>query len=748
MRKIILIFVYLTFFKGLILSESISGGRTLLLAEDARSLGMGGVNAGVVCGVNSLFYNPAGLGMSNRYEVLTMVNKGLVDTSNSFMGGVIPLKTAGIFGTGLFYYDGGDIELNWDDGTSQTNKAQQDYVLLLSFSPVIESLRVNDIFLGFTLKYLHSSLLPGYSETGTDYSYSLDIKSDVFAFDFGGMSTQFLGSGKLKLGAAIQNIGPKMKYKDKWSSTSLSYESDSGTEKTEGDALPLILKIGGGYEMPIGQGINLLVASDILKRDEDMLFNLGLEGIYKKMFALRVGYKIGYELDSFTVGLGLNYKDFSFDYGVGLMGELSLIQRVTFNAKFGKPVFEESLVKPREKRVDIGRRKEERMEVSKEEFRKGWSWGWGWASEYKIPSEKSERLEKRKIEEKEMYTTRAIFMKWGLGINLGLPKFNNSDLNGSTSADLEIEGKLSHKFSLCGSYGTFVWDYEVVYAGIDPSTWQPIYKTKKWTDSLRRLALKGKYKFPLGKNISGYGLAGFANFMTGDWSESAQVIGFGIEFDIGPRSTPQRNFFRLGTETNFFSETQGLKFNFIHIGSGVRFGKVGYEEKGQEREYYQKPEKSVKPEVKKQIRNQMMGTVQTKNNQMISGCLIEIFQGNKEIVRTQSDKDGYFETKELPSGLYRISAKKEGYMSQIQEIEVEEDGPATVDFILLKKISKKLTEAEKKSLMSNHFKEANQLYQQGKYVEAIEEWEKVLELDPNHKLSKIKIEKAREQLGK
>ncbi len=53
---------------------------------------------------------------------------------------------------------------------------------------------------------------------------------------------------------------------------------------------------------------------------------------------------------------------------------------------------------------------------------------------------------------------------------------------------------------------------------------------------------------------------------------------------------------------------------------------------------------------------------------------------------------------------------------------------------------------EKKMLMRKYFNAGTQLYQQGKYEEAIKEWIKILDLDPMHKLTKQKIEKSLEML--
>ncbi|MEW6557398.1 MAG: tetratricopeptide repeat protein [Elusimicrobiota bacterium] len=72
-----------------------------------------------------------------------------------------------------------------------------------------------------------------------------------------------------------------------------------------------------------------------------------------------------------------------------------------------------------------------------------------------------------------------------------------------------------------------------------------------------------------------------------------------------------------------------------------------------------------------------------------------------------------------------------------------DQGSATTS---LTRNDKQLNEIEKKRLMAEHFNKATQLYQQKKYGEAIAEWEEVLKLDPEHKLSQQKIETARKQL--
>ncbi len=48
-----------------------------------------------------------------------------------------------------------------------------------------------------------------------------------------------------------------------------------------------------------------------------------------------------------------------------------------------------------------------------------------------------------------------------------------------------------------------------------------------------------------------------------------------------------------------------------------------------------------------------------------------------------------------------------------------------------------------KARMGAHFNKATELYKQGRYEEAIEQWHEVLKIEPSHELSKQKIQKAR-----
>ncbi|MFH1957063.1 MAG: PorV/PorQ family protein [bacterium] len=62
------------------------------------------------------------------------------------------------------------------------------------------------------------------------------------------------------------------------------------------------------------------------------------------------------------------------------------------------------------------------------------------------------------------------------------------------------------------------------------------------------------------------------------------------------------------------------------------------------------------------------------------------------------------------------------------------------------KAEKVLSPQDKKTLMGKHFNNATQLYKQGRYFDAISEWEEVLKINPDHALSRQKIERTKEKL--
>jgi hypothetical protein len=102
----------------------------------------------------------------------------------------------------------------------------------------------------------------------------------------------------LRLAAVVGNVGPPMKF------------------DAEEFALPRYLKVGAGFEreVPALEG-RVLAALDLMfPNDDDARQHVGVEYSYRRMAALRAGYKAGYDTQGATFGFGLVYRDVAVDY--------------------------------------------------------------------------------------------------------------------------------------------------------------------------------------------------------------------------------------------------------------------------------------------------------------------------------------------------------------------------------------------------------------------------------------------------
>lgn len=96
------------------------------------------------------------------------------------------------------------------------------------------------------------------------------------------------------------------------------------------NSLPLIIKTGVSYRFN-----HLTAAADVIKTNDGSLReNIGMEYTIGKLFSLRAGYKIGYDLDSWAFGLGFKLKWVDIDYGMAIMDVLDSTHRTSLTYYF------------------------------------------------------------------------------------------------------------------------------------------------------------------------------------------------------------------------------------------------------------------------------------------------------------------------------------------------------------------------------------------------------------------------------
>ncbi|MCK5240873.1 PorV/PorQ family protein [bacterium] len=245
-----------------------------------------------------MHYNPAGLASIQSNEVSLMYIHSIMDIYYGYAG-YAQSAGRGVVAGSIITLQGGEIEINNADGTSNTFKAQQDYVVTAGYALDVTQY-IPGLSLGIAGKAITSTLLEEYS-------------AQAFAGDVGVIYKPPVEG--LSFGIAIQNIGTQLKYQE------------------YADPLPLTSRIGSAYRLGLGEGHFLTGAVEMVNTEN---IHLGVEYGLDGIFFARGGYKQGYELDNITFGAGFKINTIQLDYALGLKGKLGMNHFVSLSIITGK----------------------------------------------------------------------------------------------------------------------------------------------------------------------------------------------------------------------------------------------------------------------------------------------------------------------------------------------------------------------------------------------------------------------------
>lgn len=287
-------------------AKSTSGSSGILLKNptSVRAEGMGGAQTALTtdeAGANG--WNPAGLHGVKYPGVSAIYYRGLADDMYGAVNYEMAFDNQWTGGLGLLYYDAGSFELNTDADTTSTVPAQRDFLAVLTGAYYFNALSTG-FTVGANLKLLQSTLLNQYSA----FAAAVDLGARL---KWGGVLKN------LEAGLALKNIGTPIKYID------------------SADSLPSYMLFGLGYHAYRNSTFSVLVAGDG-QYDLEKTFrsNLGAEIRILNMFAVRGGYKLNYDLGSFTVGAGFCYKNFELDYAFNPSQSLNSVHSASLKYTF------------------------------------------------------------------------------------------------------------------------------------------------------------------------------------------------------------------------------------------------------------------------------------------------------------------------------------------------------------------------------------------------------------------------------
>jgi hypothetical protein len=264
-----------------------TGSRPAALAEAVTASG---------ADITSAFYNPSLLNaFDGKNQVVFMHNSYFSDITENYLALASRGRQVAIGG----YLILGRVE-DFERRTGPDPEPSGTFDENNFVGAVTYARRFDNINVGLAFKYAYEKI---------DYA-----SAGAVMFDFG-LHTPL--TDEISVGGAVKNIGTKPKF------------------LIEAFELPREIRIGFAYKPNYFQRKLELLGDAAFYSDIDTKVNLGAEYAMGQYFNLRAGYGIGYDSRGISLGGGLFYRQFKFDYAfVGYKNDLGNAHRFTLAATF------------------------------------------------------------------------------------------------------------------------------------------------------------------------------------------------------------------------------------------------------------------------------------------------------------------------------------------------------------------------------------------------------------------------------
>ncbi len=303
MRKWVLFLLILYINTGSIRAGNGTSGFEFLRTEfSSRAASMGRAFVAMRGDINGLYHNPSGMAYFDQNQFVVNYTDYLIDFGGGFAAYSHRLPGLGQLSGSIIWLNYGDFEeTNEFAQKSGRTYGAYDLAFALSYADILEQY----FSYGVTLKYIHSKI---------------DMfTADAIAFDFGLMYAAPF-EDNLYFGLSLLNVGRPL----------------SAFVETK-ESLPLSLRLGVAKKLKhlpleINATLNDLNVSEPDFWDRIAKFSIGGEFTLSQLIRLRLGYEneIHHDLDTgqgsgfagLSMGFGLYWKDYRFDYGYSSYGDL------------------------------------------------------------------------------------------------------------------------------------------------------------------------------------------------------------------------------------------------------------------------------------------------------------------------------------------------------------------------------------------------------------------------------------------
>ena len=316
-------------------SPGTSRAEFLLIGVGGRPTGMGEAFAAVADDVNTISYNPAGLGTIRDIQVTLMHNEWIDGIDYEYAGIAYGIGERDTAGLELRYLHTADIMGRGLNGAKTGDFSVCNLAATFSYGRKIS----DSLSFGTSIKIIHERLE--------------DEKATGVGLDFGGLYGININNDRLQFGAVVQNLGRAPEFVE------------------ESEPLPLNFKIATAYKT-LDRALILSVDTNISEYAGTYL-NIGSEYRLMDIAFLRAGYKFDNDLEAgarLNFGIGLGWKDYQFDYTFVPFNDLGQTHRFSLMAKLGrkKKAHSANINKYFSKKIESAKERKETIEKIVKEF--------------------------------------------------------------------------------------------------------------------------------------------------------------------------------------------------------------------------------------------------------------------------------------------------------------------------------------------------------------------------------------------
>jgi long-subunit fatty acid transport protein len=278
-----------------------AGMNFLQIVPTARVAGMGGAFVAVADDASSLCYNPAGLAWMNRREGVFGYTDYPADIMLQYAGVVVPVSpVVGVVGFAATALTMDDMYITTPVDSDVTGTGRRftcgDVAVQLSYARML----TDRFSAGLSLRYIQEDLE--------------DEKASGVGADIGTFYDTHWNT--VKVGMNISNFGPDMKFIEESFPQPLNFTVGLSVEPLSDEMQRLILGFEGSHP-----------------NDNEERAAVGGEYTIYQMLSLRGGYKINYDAETWSAGVGvqvpLGMMKVKVDYSYTDFGKLTDIHRAT-----------------------------------------------------------------------------------------------------------------------------------------------------------------------------------------------------------------------------------------------------------------------------------------------------------------------------------------------------------------------------------------------------------------------------------